>query len=288
MYRFSHHFHGWQEQVEFSIIILKQAVDVVRYGFIAQKSATYLDLSICEYTNCEKLLHTKEAFKKRILENRRIIYVYNLDICNKVDDEPPKIKVVSPSGLAYSNDSTVKSPYVVRYDTNCYYLKEVHVSYKDVYNRGLVPFILNIVKQSTHKTREAIRYLQMMHAADDRGIFQSFLDIICNEREDSNVVFKFLTSHSYFLSHIFLYMYKPSQLEFALYHANKMKSSLWCKEEIFSWKLIVLSGDFRCMSSLIKYGYNFPFFGKEYFNIMKERIEHCVSILGRGFEGCFQ
>ncbi|GFS83450.1 SOCS box domain-containing protein [Nephila pilipes] len=70
--------------------------------------------------------------------------------------------------------------------------------------------------------------------------------------------------------------FKPSHIEFALYHANQMKSSLWYNEEIFSWKIIVRSGDFRCMSSLIKYGYNFSLFGKECFDIMKGLIEHCL------------
>ncbi|GFS69195.1 SOCS box domain-containing protein [Nephila pilipes] len=209
-HRASEHFFSNSKEIEFKKVNLNSAADEARYSFIVHKSVTYLDLSVGEYGKREKLCYTMDAFKNKILSRRYILYKYHLDVSKMLDDNISKLN---------------ESLYKICYRAECFFLKEVSIIDKSVYNMEFMSYIKTAIQSSKHKIRSVMKIIKLLNIQKESfvTIFYDFLELITEERGDSELVFEFLQIEPLFLNELFFYNYKPHFVDFVLHHATRLK-----------------------------------------------------------------
>ncbi|GFS83453.1 SOCS box domain-containing protein [Nephila pilipes] len=258
------------ESIRFEKVILDSASDVVRYSFVVHKSVTYLDLSVSEYGKREKLCFTMDAFKKKILSRRYILYNYHLDVTKKLD----------------SNFKLTPSPWKISSRAECFFLKEVSVVHTHVYCLGFtISLAKSFIRASKHKIRSVMFSMKLLNIQDEdfKEIFYPFLELATEERKDSELVYKFLEIQPEYLNDFFFQNYKPHLVELALYHATHLKRRLFYNNKGLSWIHSIFSGQPECFFQLIKYGYHYPFFPGQYLQTVTEVVIHFLVSDKRDF-----
>ncbi|GFS74725.1 SOCS box domain-containing protein [Nephila pilipes] len=255
------------KDIKFERVLLDSPSDVVKYSFIVHKSVTYLDLSVGEYGKREKLCFTMEAFKKEMLRRRYILYNYHLDVSKKLDNN-------FQLNFELCNVSS---------RSECFFLKDVYVLDTRVYNLRLnIPLATAFIRHAKRKIRSVMICMKLLNINEDdlrkahfQDIFYAFVELVSKEREreDSELVYKFLHIHPHYLNHFFFFNYKPHLVEFALYHATHLKRKLFYNTE-FNWAPPLFFGTPECFVQLIKYGYSFPFFPRDYIQIVTDIVKN--------------
>ncbi|GFV86495.1 SOCS box domain-containing protein [Trichonephila clavipes] len=256
-------FFSNSQDIEFKQVNLNSAADEVRYSFIVHKSVTCLDLSVGEYRNREKLCYTMCAYKNKILSRRYILYKYHLDVTDSLDDNVSKFN---------------KSLYKICSHDECFYLNEVSIVDKSVYNIEFMSYVKEAIQKSNHKIRSVMKFIKFLNVqkGDLITVYYDFLELMAEEREDSELVYKFLQIEPLFLNELFFYNYKPHLVDFVLYHATRLKRRLLDEVRI-DWRPSLFIGSLECLSLLIKYGYNYPFFREQYLLCFKGAIEYYIQ-----------
>ncbi|GFQ89061.1 SOCS box domain-containing protein [Trichonephila clavata] len=255
-------FYSQSKTIEVEKVKLVSAVDVVRYSFIVHKSVTYLDLSVGEYGKREKLCYTKTAYKNNVLSRRYVLYKYHLDVSTKLDGN---ISELNASLYCYWSLS------------KCFYLKAISVEYERVYNMDVKPYIKTVIQKSNHKIRALMKFIKLL-SIQKQNFHQNFipyLELISEERGDSELVCQFLQIQPHLVSLSFFLHYNQRLVDFALYHTTNVKRRIF-EDDDFVWKQYLCYGRYECFYQLIKYGYNYPFFPGDFLCCVKDILEHRI------------
>ncbi|GFW70347.1 SOCS box domain-containing protein [Trichonephila clavipes] len=236
-------------------ILLLTAADIVRYSFIVRKSLTYLDLSICEYSNGEKLCFTKDELKNLFLSKRYVTYFYHLDVPWRLDD----VNGCSKFGYNYRD-----------YSLYCFQ-QPVLVVDGIIHKISMKPHIETAVQKTNNKIRALMKFSKFLsfQELDLSENFIDYLKLISEEKDDSDLVCQFLQIQPQLVGRVFFSHYDQHLVDFILYHCTLAQFRFFEGHTRISWEHCMYYRHYESFYYLIKYGYSYPFFEEDFLDCLR-------------------
>ncbi|KAF8770311.1 hypothetical protein HNY73_017857 [Argiope bruennichi] len=228
--KLSYRFHSIMDEVP-PIKYIFRAKSMVKYSFIVQKSLSYLDLSLCEFTKSKRsikrlklahllnlrvseknAIHTEEDCKKRFCINRSVLYDFHLDVSKELE-------------------TSLRSPVHHQKIRSCSSEKILlnMIDYKDnIHDLCLNRIIAEVLEETEDKVKfihTVSKLLERMNFLSNECIRVKGLAYLCFQCSDSNIIKDFLTSMNFSVEdffHLSIHIF-----ERILYHAHRAGYDLW-------------------------------------------------------------
>ncbi|CAL1295501.1 unnamed protein product [Larinioides sclopetarius] len=213
----------FSKTLDYRVVTLKTATDVVRFSFIAQNSISYLNLELCQYStvsnylgtscyNCalklsNSFINTEEKCRKFFTQSRRLLYTWHLDLPNGRECSLKNV----PNSITYERDPW--NPHLAKIVPTCGFdlsiLSDLVEDFISINNDKLK--ILKWILKMSYSS------LPLLYVLEIR-IVNKFIDCFYPEITDS-AIFKDFIMHFDFTEWISTHE-KPEILEYLLQYAR--------------------------------------------------------------------